>query len=91
MKVANKGTGNRYARDLGGNHIEAIRSTATSNGVFIAFGKRFCETCQTLKPKDSTPAKKGWKCKDCKTKTHNAKVEADGAGIIATVAPRTTG
>jgi hypothetical protein len=79
MRIRSKGTGNRYAKDLGGNHIEMVRANATSNGVFIAFGRRFCETCQTLKPKDSTPAKKGWKCNDCKTKTPNAKVNGGDA------------
>jgi ribosomal protein L37AE/L43A len=28
-------------------------------------GKLFCESCQQTKPKNNTPARKGWKCDDC--------------------------
>jgi hypothetical protein len=61
------GTGNRYANDLGGNHLDRERRYSASLGYFIAYGKRFCESCQTFQPTDKTPAKKGWKCKGCKT------------------------
>lgn len=28
-------------------------------------GRRFCESCRTLKPKNGKPHVKGWKCDDC--------------------------
>jgi hypothetical protein len=62
------GTETRYANDFGGNHIEKIKNTGPSLGVFTHFGHRFCETCQKSKPSDRTKAFKGWKCLDCKSK-----------------------
>lgn len=68
MKRPSLGTGNRYASDLGGNHIERLRREANPGGinVDIRFNLRFCETCRLHKPKGTRPAKKGWKCDDCR-------------------------
>lgn len=40
---------------------------------FSGYQKRFCETCQRLLPYSlqkalKNPAKKGWKCDDCRAK-----------------------
>lgn len=66
MKKSNhQGFGIRYDRDYGGNHIAAEAQKSLANGYRITFQMRFCETCQTLKPKGRRPAVKGWKCDDC--------------------------
>ena len=76
MKVKSKGTGNRYANDLGGNHIERLGAEGIKPGLLLGYGKRFCETCRTRKPikfsggygqiRQIEKAFKGWKCDDCK-------------------------
>jgi hypothetical protein len=35
------------------------------NNFSIHFNKRFCETCQTFKPRGKGLAFKGWKCQEC--------------------------
>jgi hypothetical protein len=58
--------GHAASFDIGeGNHFDAERRKSPSIGVYLAYGKRFCETCQQAKPKHGV-AKKGWKCADCK-------------------------
>lgn len=31
-------------------------------------GKRFCESCRTMKPKNGKPHVKGWICNDCQNR-----------------------
>ena len=60
-----RGTSTRYDNDASGNHIDRIRKSSGSTGVYQKFGYRFCETCKTSKPRGNRPAIKGWKCDDC--------------------------
>jgi len=61
-------TGNRYAQDYGGNHIEAIRNKSSGLGVWLQFNERWCTSCKKKKPtKGGTKPNKFWMCKDCKT------------------------
>lgn len=34
---------------------------------------RYCETCKTVKPRNTQPVKKGWKCDDCLEKIRNVR------------------
>jgi len=52
-----------------GNWMERQNSTRAQPGVKINFGKRFCVSCKTFKPRDKTPAMKGWRCAECKGET----------------------
>ena len=57
-------------RDGGGQHLQREKDVSNSSigpGMFIYYGKRFCENCQQYKPKGKKPAFKGWKCDDCST------------------------
>ncbi len=61
-----KGFGGRFDKGQG-DYIENIRKGTIGLGLYLPFGKRFCETCQQAKPADKkTKAYKGWKCDDCK-------------------------
>lgn len=67
-KGANKGYGTRYDK-MGGNYIQKIKDQQERKFSGMKFDtnyqKRFCETCQQLKPKGERKAVKGWKCDDC--------------------------
>ena len=65
----NKGFGGRYDKGQG-DYIEKVRTQGYGIGVYLPFGKRFCETCMTAKPAPKTKAFKGWKCDDCKQNPH---------------------
>ena len=65
MRVRSKGQGIRYDK-FSGNWLDEQKKTSVQVGVYLAFGKRFCETCQSHKPSDGTKAFKGWQCLDCK-------------------------
>ena len=52
-----------------GDWMEQQKTAHAQPGIKLNFGKRYCESCKSLKPKDSKKAVKGWKCSDCKKKT----------------------
>lgn len=60
-----RGWGTRYDK-FSGEWMEKQRKYGDRTGVFLSFGKRFCETCKQIKPKDKAKAEKGWKCADCR-------------------------
>ena len=60
-----KGMGTKFDQ-FSGEWLERQRKYGERTGVFLAFQKRFCETCKQRKPKDSTKAMKGWMCADCR-------------------------
>lgn len=63
-KQQGNGNGTRY--DVGsGDWLDNERNKARGPGVYLSFGKRFCETCQQVKPKGIRKAVKGWKCDEC--------------------------
>jgi ribosomal protein L37AE/L43A len=55
-----------------GSRIDSERKKAEATGVFLNFGKRFCEHCNSYKPKGKRKAVKGWKCDDCMTANLNS-------------------
>jgi len=61
-----KGAKIRFDR-FSGSRLDWERKKAEATGVFLNFGKRFCEHCNSLKPKGKRKAVKGWKCDDCMT------------------------
>ena len=63
-----RGTGNRYAKDFGGNYLQREIDKAKECSIALHYNKRFCETCQSAKPKGNRPAKKGWLCNECLAK-----------------------
>lgn len=65
MHHRSHGFGTRYDNSLDGNHIDREREKSSNTGVYLNYNKRFCETCQTAKPRNKYPAAKGWKCDDC--------------------------
>jgi hypothetical protein len=91
MRQRSKGFSTRYDKDLGGNHIEALRKQAPQLGVFLDFAHRWCSCCGKKKPtKGGTKPGKGWACADCKPKgtaTPNAPHEraAEGRPLDAVV------
>lgn len=73
MKASSKGKGNRYADDLGGNHLDRVRQQATGLGFFKDFKNRICTACGKRKPaKGGTGIGKRFVCVDCKPKTPNS-------------------
>jgi hypothetical protein len=48
-----------------GNYLLQQKNKHLNAGFFIPYQKRFCETCNNLKPKGKRKAVKGWKCDDC--------------------------
>ncbi len=68
MKLRSRGTETRYDADGCGNHLDRIRASFSGPRELVGprVGKLFCETCQKFKPKNKTPAHKGWKCTECK-------------------------
>lgn len=70
--MSNRGFENRYSKDGGGNHIQAIRDEGNSGLVLnLNIGKRTCTQCRKVKPlKGGTQANKScWRCKECKEKS----------------------
>lgn len=61
-----QGAATRFDR-LSGSRIDSERKKAEATGVFLNYTKRFCENCQSYKPKGRRKAVKGWKCDDCMT------------------------
>ena len=62
-----KGWGDRYNRGSG-DYLQAEIDKASNGGLYLRYhvGKRFCESCQSYKPKGNRLAAKGWKCDECK-------------------------
>ena len=60
--------GSRKLDYFGGNYLQQEREKQTGMGLRVMFGRRFCEACQTHKPKNKRPAQKGWKCDTCTEK-----------------------
>lgn len=68
-----RGTGNRFADDLSGNHIERQKNREYSIGIKQLEAVRHCPSCGKVKPKRgglSARAGKKWKCADCKALLH---------------------
>lgn len=63
--------GSRKLNYFGGDFLQKERDKISGSGLRIPFGKRYCETCKLLKPKDKARAVKGWECADCKTISTN--------------------
>ena len=70
-------------RYSGGNFFYRMQSRSKAVTMEIQFSgrKRFCETCQSLKPRGNRPAIKGWKCDDCKSESTQG---AEGKTIATT-------
>jgi len=49
MQMKNKGYGNRFAQDFGGNHLQQMRERS-SCGMFLDYAHKFCAACKTKKP-----------------------------------------
>lgn len=65
--MRSKGLENKYDK-FSGDWMELQKNKGVQLGVRLHGGKRFCETCKSLKPKTPEPAIKGWKCTDCRKK-----------------------
>ena len=70
MRQRSKGFSTRYDKDLGGNHIEALRKQSAQLGYFKDYTMRQCLGCGNRKPvKGGTGVGgKQWRCADCKAK-----------------------
>jgi hypothetical protein len=71
------GSGTRYDNDGCGNHIDRLRGVGKKPPMtgLPDFSTKLCLCCGKRKPRKggTNPAKKGWKCADCKTKVSNVK------------------
>lgn len=56
----------QQCRAGGSRHLEAVKDQSRQ-GIYIAYGRRFCESCQASKPKGARKAIKGWQCDDCRS------------------------
>lgn len=68
MHEVGKGALARFIAPFSGDRIEIERRKAEATRGHLAYGKRFCETCQSYRPKGKRPAFKGWKCDGCRGK-----------------------
>ena len=59
------GLENKYDK-FSGDWMELQKKLGVQPGVKLQFGKRYCETCKSVKPKTIDKAVKGWKCSDCR-------------------------
>jgi hypothetical protein len=48
-----------------GNYLQKEKYKPSGLNVFLPYNKRFCETCNQIKPKGKRKAVKPWKCDDC--------------------------
>jgi hypothetical protein len=70
VKPKTDGTGNRYANDGTGNHIDRIRKQSLGMPMFKDFTKRLCRSCGKRKPvKGGSGVGKRFKCESCKSIT----------------------
>jgi hypothetical protein len=66
MQMKNKGYGNRFAQDFGGNHLQQMRERS-SCGMFLDYAHKFCAACKTKKPtKGGGYIGKVFVCAECK-------------------------
>lgn len=49
-----------------GNELAEARKQNARPVAAHVYGHRFCESCRRTVKRDQTPAKKGWKCPDCR-------------------------
>ncbi|WP_139204311.1 hypothetical protein [Azotobacter beijerinckii] len=61
-----RGARSRLTDPFGGDKLDFERNSQVRPGLDLQNGLRFCETCRQKKPRGTRPAKKGWKCDDCR-------------------------